>query len=267
MFRIFNLHFTDLCNFHCGLCFVKKEGRELPFSDCKKVIDRIAEYFEERNIDDGRINIAGGEPLFSSYIQELIDYIHCKNIRISIITNGFLLNEEFIKKNKDVIEMIGISIDSINDQTNRILGRCQGNTVYDYNRLLENCALVKKYGVKLKINIVVSRININEDIKKLLDDAKPDRFKIFQMIPTNKFAEKTAVTKEEFLEYAHKYDGYNFVIENQSAMSDAYVIIDSHGKISTNNLHADGFDILNNKISDYEDSIGFNQDNEDMRYK
>lgn len=267
MFRIFNLHFTDYCDFHCKCCFVEKNFRILSLENTKKVVDKIAAYLKKRGIKDGRINIAGGEPMTCSYIQDIIDYIIKNNIRVSIITNGYGLTEEFIIHNKNKIEMIGISIDSINPETNITLGRCRGEKTFPYDRLVKICNCIKEQGIILKINIVVSKININEDIKKLIDDVKPNRFKILQMLPTTDFSKKYAISSEEYHNYLKKYEGYSFVPETFERISNAYVIIDSEGRISTNNLHQETYDILNGDIEDFEDKINFNQENEDSRYE
>lgn len=267
MFRIFNFHLTDSCNFRCKFCFVKKGFKPLSFSTAKIIVDRVKEYFDEKGITDGRINIAGGEPLVSGYIQELIDYIYSKGIRVSIITNGYLLDEKFITNNKNKVEKIGISIDSINDNTNIELGRCDSKgRVYDYESLVKNCMLIKQYGIELKINVVASKINYNEDIIQLLDDVKPDRFKILQMIPITDYAKENALTDEEFANYCKKYDGYLTVYENQCHICNAYIIIDSEGKITTDNLHDRGYNIIKQKISEVEQYIDFNQENENRRY-
>lgn len=267
MFRIFNLHFTDYCDFHCKCCFVEKNFRILSLENTKKVIDKIASYFATRGITDGRINIAGGEPMTCPYIQEIIDYIISKNIRVSIITNGYKLTEEFINHNKGKIEQIGISIDSINPETNLLLGRCAGEQTFPYDRLVKICKCIKDNGIVLKINIVVSKINLNEDIIPLLEDVKPNRFKILQMLPTTEFAKKYAISNEEFNNYLAKYKNYKFVPETFEKISNAYVIIDSEGRLSTNNLHQETYDVLNGDIADFEDKIDFNQDNEDSRYE
>ena len=68
-----NLHFTDVCNYICHHCFVKKQGKELSLEAIKTIIDKITNYSEENHLDT-RINLAGGEPLVSKNIQAIIDY-------------------------------------------------------------------------------------------------------------------------------------------------------------------------------------------------
>lgn len=267
MNKIFNLHFTDFCNYKCKFCYAKKEQKILSLEQIKIIVDNISDYLKINNIKDGRINIAGGEPTTCSYLQEIIDYINSKSITASLITNGSLLSEEFIRINKRKLSMIGISIDSVNEETNLKLGRCQGKKVFDYVKLCSICRYIKQNGIVLKINIVVSKINLDEDIKQLLDDVKPDRFKILQMLPTTPFASKNCVTDEEFEAYLKKYKDYNFVHEKQENIQKAYMIIDSLGYLSTENQHRDlRFNIMKERIVDVIDKIDFNFENESMRY-
>ena len=268
MNKIFNLHFTDFCNYACKFCYAKKEKKILSLGQVKIVVDNIADYFSAKSITDGRINIAGGEPTTCAYLQEIIDYINEKKITASIITNGSLLTEAFIKANRNKLSMIGISIDSINEETNLKLGRCQETKIFDYEKLCKICRCIKQNGIILKINIVVSKMNIDEDITKLIDDVKPDRFKILQMLPTTPFAAQNCVTDEEFDAYLEKYRGYDIVHEKRKNIKKAYMIVDSMGYLSTENQHNDfRFNVLSQRIADVIDKIDFDFENEAMRYE
>lgn len=112
MYSCINLHFTDFCNFHCKHCLVKKENCVLSFDELKVVVDKIYKYFNDNEIK-GRINLAGGEHLMSRNIDRLIDYITSKGIEVSIITNGYYLDNSFIERHKNQISTIGISVDSL----------------------------------------------------------------------------------------------------------------------------------------------------------
>ena len=87
------------------------------------------------------------------------------------------------------------------------------------------------------------------------------------MLPTTEFAKQNEITKDEYNNYLKKYSKYKFVAETFDKISNAYVIIDSEGKLSTNNLHLNAYDVLHGSISEFEDRINFNQENEDMRYE
>ncbi|MDE5715710.1 MAG: radical SAM protein, partial [Anaeroplasmataceae bacterium] len=172
-----NLHFTDLCNFKCQHCFVnKQQGNELSLKEIKIIIDKIYFYSKENNVSI-RINLAGGEPLASKNIQAIIDYIFSKEMEVSIITNGYYLSKDFIENNKNKLSMIGISIDSICDNTNRLIGRCSGNRVLTEENLLKKCFCIKCNGIKLKINTCISSLNKNENLCSFLEKVQPNRFK------------------------------------------------------------------------------------------
>ena len=72
-------------------------------------------------------NIAGGEPMLYPGLMELVQYIRDKGVKVSLITNGSMMDEEWIKNYAVMYETIGFSVDSINDETNRKIGRCDRN--------------------------------------------------------------------------------------------------------------------------------------------
>ena len=94
-YNVINLHLTEICNYRCSYCFAKfNVQNELGIDAWKQVVDQIKNYFDLNAIKDGRINLAGGEPLLLNYLDKLIDYIHSSNIKVSIITNASLLSKE-----------------------------------------------------------------------------------------------------------------------------------------------------------------------------
>ena len=99
-------------------------------------------------------------------LHELIEHIHQKGKEVSIITNGSLLKEKFLQTG--LISMVGISIDSFQEDTQRKMGRCQHNGLAlsksDYVRL---CVNIQENGIILKINTVVTSLNLNEDFSPI----------------------------------------------------------------------------------------------------
>lgn len=269
MNKIFNLHFTDFCNFSCKCCYAKNDKNSLSIEEIEKIVKNISSYLKANGIKDGRINIAGGEPTTSRNLQKIIDIIVSNGIKASLITNGILLTEDFIRANKEKLTMIGLSIDSINEETNRLLGRCENSKrCFDYKRLTDICRCIKECGIVLKINLVASKLNFNKDIKSLLDDVKPDRFKILQMLPTTPFAKENALSEDEFMQYAKKYEDYNPVTETQENIRKAYLIIDSSGFVTTNNQHCDKqHNALAESFCDILNDIDFDFESESMRYR
>ena len=246
VYECINLHFTDFCNYKCIHCFVNKENYELSLENIKICVDRIKEYFEKNGVK-GRINIAGGEPLISRNINEIIDYIYSKGISISIITNGYYLSEEFIKRNSKKISSIGISVDSINNSINKITGSCFGEKTIDYQTLVNNCLLIKKYNMKLKINTCLTKFNIDEDFTNFLRKIKPDRYKVLEVVCSNE-TKYLKPAEDKFLKFIKKHSEFITVVERDYEMDKSYIIVDSKGNLSTNNYHINNYSLIDNSI-------------------
>lgn len=244
MTKTFNLHFTDFCNFYCKHCFVKKNGKELSFEDIKIIGKKLADYKKENNINI-RVNLAGGEPLLSKNIQSIIDYLCSIGLEVSIITNGYYLTDDFIINNKNKLSMIGISVDSINHDTNIKIGRCCNNETLTKERLVHICKAIKDKGIKLKINTCVTSINKDEDINELLDIVNPNRTKVLRAFCDDELSIYN-ISNDDWNIIKAKYN--NVLFEDNDFMKISYLIIDSEGNLSKNNLHITDNSLLNNTV-------------------
>ena len=92
-----NLHILETCNFKCRQCF-SKFGTEklLPVKDWEKIVDNCI-----AGADVTEFNIAGGEPMLYPGLVELVKYIRNKGVKISLITNGSLMDEELCRAVRD----------------------------------------------------------------------------------------------------------------------------------------------------------------------
>jgi radical S-adenosyl methionine domain-containing protein 2 len=270
MLDIFNLHFTDACNYYCKHCFVKKDKRELSVEDITKIIDNVEQYFLKNKIENGRINLAGGEPLTVNTIQEIIDRIYSKKIKVSLVTNGSLLTEKFVKENREKISTIGISVDALNNATNKLIGRCDKyDHTLSYKELVSICQYIKSMNIKLKINICVSRENINENFHDFLTEIHPDRLKLLQMTiceGVNDSSISNTITEDEFRNFCKDYNEFYPVIEPSEKIKDSYLIIDSKGCIGTNNFHRSIHNLLKEELNDIIDEIKIDMNSYNERY-
>lgn len=242
-----NLHFTDFCNFHCKHCFVKKNAKELFIGNIKLIADKLADYSKKNNIKI-RVNLAGGEPLLSRWIQHIIDCLYNNGLEVSLITNGYYLNYPFILKNRFRLSMIGISVDSLLEETNCQIGRhCQGKTL-NKERLINLCETIKKFGIKLKINTCVTSINLNDDVTELIEEVKPDRFKLLRAY-CDDIHKEFRITDKEWEAVKRRYPSVS-VAEDNDYMANNYLIIDSEGNLTNNNLHNFENSLLDNSFEE-----------------
>ncbi len=240
-FNVINYHITNHCNYHCVYCIGKfKNQREPSLEEAKAIIDKIAVYFKENQIADGRINFAGGEPTWYAHLDELIEYASSLGIAVSIITNGSRLTAERIRKWEGKVSCIGISIDSINHKTNCDIGRhCQG-AVIEYPHWVALSKIIHECNIRLKINTVVSRLNLQEDLSPLYRVLKPDRIKLFQMHlieGINGEAKEYDIAIEEFNDFCNRHGEFQSILvaEPCGSMENSYLMINPSGEFQLNN--------------------------------
>lgn len=247
-----NLHILEACNFKCRQCFSKFGTKKLlSVKDWEKLVDNCI-----AGADVAEFNIAGGEPMLYPGLVELVQYIRDKGVKVSLITNGSLMDEEWIKSYAGMYETIGFSVDSINDETNRKIGRCDRNgKTIPADMIVELCWLIRKYapGCRIKINTVVSALNKDEVMSDFIDKIAADRWKILRMKPFQygSFSNlDIQVSNEEFEEFVERNrerrrKEYGVTAETgietakrevivEPDMKASYVLIDSNGCLLDN---------------------------------
>jgi len=184
-----------------------------------------------------KINFAGGEPfLYSKFLGEMVDF--CKDIRIesvSIVTNGSLVKESFIKKHGSNIDILAVSCDSFDEATNIQIGRGSGNQVPQLYKIESWC---RQYGIKFKINTVVCRLNYKEDMNKHIDALQPFRWKCFQVLivagendssGTLRDGRKFLITDQEYQSFCQRHSRQkSLVAESNRLMAKSYLILDEY---------------------------------------
>lgn len=129
-----------------------------------------------------KINFAGGEPfLYPKFLGELVDYckedLHLESV--SIITNGSLVREEWVRQHAKNLDILACSCDSFDEDTNIKIGRGTGNQVEILYRIAEWC---RESEIKFKLNTVVTRLNYEEDMNEHINILNPFRWKVFQVL-------------------------------------------------------------------------------------
>jgi len=134
-----------------------------------------------------RINFVGGEPTVSPLLIPLVRDAYHAGFDCSIVTNGFNLihNAQQFEAIYPLLSCIGISVDSLDKRTNAAIGRCCKGHVITRSEYEQLCAAIKSHGIRLKINTVVSKLNVHEDFTHFYEAVQPDRIKLFQVLKPN----------------------------------------------------------------------------------
>ncbi|MFA5809320.1 MAG: radical SAM protein [Thermoleophilia bacterium] len=113
--RYLLLHITDRCNLKCRHCFLGEGGsRELSLPE----VVAIADQFE--TMQGLRLLISGGEPLLHRSFWEVNDYLRRKDLRVVLLTNGTLIDEETARRLS--AQEVQISLDGMREAHDHLRG-------------------------------------------------------------------------------------------------------------------------------------------------
>lgn len=241
-----NFHFTRKCNYKCGFCFhTAKTSHVETLENCKLIIKAL------RDHGCKKINFAGGEPFLPDYtskpnkrtdLGEMVKYAksECHFESVSVISNGRYITEEWMERYHSYLNVLGVSCDSVNEATNKSIGRGSGD---HQTHVKHAAALCRKFNVPFKLNTVVCSLNWDEDLSALIAETQPMRWKIFQVLPlqgencgegSKRNVDKFLISDAQFRRFVTRHedlvaDPRIMKIENNSTMQSSYVLVDEYG--------------------------------------
>ena len=247
-----NLHITEKCNYHCKYCFAHfRQKKDLPLEKWFEIIDNLK---SAGNIS--AINFAGGEPVLYKNFLALVDYAKGLGFQVSIISNGsLLLNEKLMPvKTFAQIETLGISADSFDEKILIPLGCCDGAfkilTKENLKKIIARAKSVNP-AIKIKLNTVVSRLNVNEQLTSFENEVEIDRWKFLKIKPfeNKNFSNKyLTISDEEFQHFLARNPVKTGAAVPEFTTMRSYIIIDNEGNLLDN--FGDSYDIVGNVLEE-----------------
>jgi len=251
---VINWHVTEACNYTCKYCYAhwnKPDLRRDVIRDegkTKKMLTELNKFFHPDNTTNPlqkkmqwssvRLNIAGGEPLlYADRVLSVIRIAKDLGMNVSIITNGSRLTPHLIEQMAPNLSLFGLSLDSTNSASNHEIGRI------DKKGLLlsidETCGILdlgrQIYpNMQLKINTVVNSVNCQENMTSLIHRVKPDRWKIFRMLPV--INSHLAILQTDFDGFVERHNSLGALMsaEDNVDMTESYIMIDPYGRFFQN---------------------------------
>jgi radical S-adenosyl methionine domain-containing protein 2 len=226
----------------CKFCFatfqeVKKTilpKGHLPKEDSLKLVNLLSEHFD-------KITFVGGEPTLCPWLPDLIIRAKQLGMNTGIVSNGTRLNEKYLTELRPYLDWVGLSIDSLNEDTNVKMGRAiAGTKPLNETYYLNLVNLITNLGFKLKINTVVNKYNYNENLSGFIEVSGNKRWKVFQVLPikgeNDKHIDELKITKEEFNFFLanHEKTKHVLVPENNEEMRGSYAMVDPAGRFFEN---------------------------------
>ncbi|KAF2966140.1 hypothetical protein GQX73_g7414 [Xylaria multiplex] len=235
-----NYHFTRKCNKECAFCFHTEKTSHVASEDEMKRGLRLLKVAGMR-----KINFAGGEPfLYPRKLAMLCRF--CKEDlgleSVSIITNGTKVDKKWMKEHGQWVDVLGVSCDSFNEETNTAIGRGTGNNVKQLFDIRDWC---RELGIKFKLNTVVCIHNWEENMVDMIQKLDPFRWKVFQVLyvegendaqdkdvsldKRKRNAKNLLISDKQFRAFCDQHQHLNsFVPEPNSVMASSYLLLDEY---------------------------------------
>jgi putative heme d1 biosynthesis radical SAM protein NirJ1 len=186
---------TRTCNLKCIHCYMESDSvkyeNELTTKEGKKFIDDLAEF------KSPVILFSGGEPLIRPDFFDLAKHATDRGIRVTISTNGTLIDKAMARKIKDLgVGYVGISLDGVGSKNDDF--RKQKGAFDAALAGIRNCLEIdQRVGLRFTIN----RHNFSdmENIFHLIEEEKIPRICFYHLVYSGRASEmmKEDVTREE----------------------------------------------------------------------
>ena len=198
-------NFTYKCNLNCKHCYSESGNiskMELSTEEAMKVVDQIADF--------GVTSLAfsGGEPLMRKDFFEVARHAVDAGLYVSLATNGTLLNEENVKKLKEIgLHYVEVSVDGANAKTHDFFRGKSG--AFDQTiQGLKNCL---KKDICTCIAVTGTKNNLTEipAVLEMAENMGIDRFTLFNFVPVGRgkdiiAADPSPQEREALLSYLNK---------------------------------------------------------------
>jgi len=245
-----NYFYTRKCNYSCGFCFhTSKTSFMLDLETAKKGLKLL------KDAGMKKLNFAGGEPfLYKDFLGELMKF--CKEElaleSVSVITNGSKVDDGFLAKYSQYLDILAVSCDSFDRETNIRIGRGTGNHLKHVERVATLC---RKYGIRFKLNTVVNSYNWKEDMNEKVKELNPFRWKVFQCLlladensgeDTIRDARTFLISDEQFKYFTDTHSQNScLVAESNDVMTNSYLLLDEYMRFLDKDAKITSASILN----------------------
>lgn len=162
---------TTNCNARCFYCFEHGSKR---INMNKKTANDVADFIIKES-KSKKINIQwfGGEPLCN---MEAIDIISQKlqstdiTFKSKMISNGYLFNEEIVKKAKNTwnLKKVQITLDGLEETYNKIKSYIHKDDTSPFKKILNNIENLLNNGIQVIVRINLDKHNYKE-LRELID--------------------------------------------------------------------------------------------------
>jgi radical SAM protein with 4Fe4S-binding SPASM domain len=187
------LEITLKCNMkcvHCGSSAGYKRENELSTKQWINVCDQLAD------LNCRQITLMGGEPLVRKDWHEIASHVRNKDINLTVMSNGYLINETVINQLRTLEPYaVAISLDGATEDTHDYIRGMQGS----FKRCIQALDLLIEADLPTTVVTTVHKMNLNDlqKIRNLLINRKI-AWQIQMGTPFGRFPSTLTLSLEEF---------------------------------------------------------------------
>ncbi|MBK7402846.1 MAG: radical SAM protein [Myxococcales bacterium] len=237
-----NLHLVGHCNYRCRYCYARFEEAKtlLPSVAANRILE------EAHRLGVNKVTFAGGEPTLHPDLPALLRSAAGRGLVTSLVSNGSF-ERDLARRLFPWLRWLVLSCDSHVTQTNDAIGRRAARDLLGQVARAErvvkwvrewNAARPASQHVRLKVNVVVNALNVQEDPSDWLLGLRPERVKLLQcaIVPgENDDAVDLQCSDEAFAAYAARVvrlreHGIVVVAETSDDLHDSYAMVDPRGR-------------------------------------
>jgi radical S-adenosyl methionine domain-containing protein 2 len=236
-----NIHLTRACNFACRFCyaeFAECDSTRIHPDQLQQIVKAISLATPLPRGRCRKVNFAGGEPLLYAGLPAIVELCKQLGLTTSLVTNGSLLDEKAAAQFSGSLDICALSIDSGIAATNAAIGR--RSTVFqpDVSSYQAVAQRIIDAGMRFKVNTVVNRLNLAENLGDLVGALRPFRWKLFQVKEVIGQNEKTfaelSIDHTEFEQFVKRNralvpPSITVVPESADDMTSSYAMIAPNG--------------------------------------
>ena len=210
---------TEKCNLRCTYC-MPIEG--IPLTPAAHLMSadeifEIASHFVKRGVD--KIRLTGGEPTVRKDFNQIIERLSSLPTKLALTTNGLTIHRHIDVLKKADVDVINISIDSLNrEKFKKITLRDQ------YEQLEKNMNLLDAQGFRLKLNVVLLKGSNDEEIIAFINLSRDRNWQIrfieFMPFDGNNWDRSKTVSLEAILKTAESHYGLSQIKRLKDAAND-----------------------------------------------
>lgn len=226
---VYELSLSGFCNCSCEYCCCQNyhSNNMLLQQDIDIIVTQL------KSVDAKAVTLTGGgEPLTNPLFSYCVKKLNENDLRVGVITNGILLNDEAIKNIVKCASFVRISLDTVDKDAYKSI---RGIDI-ELDKMFNNLKALAKYKKKVKSEILIGCqiVYFNQsisDVKKTVNFVKKSGIDFIQIRPVDNIPQEDLKRNYDFYiknraglkKLVNKYSDNNFsVILNDNKFEEYY---------------------------------------------